>query len=245
MEEQFTVLGVQIKALATQTSNLYGHNGIRSRNPFTERQTQGRQHLAQAYANRQVSRFKLYTPEFQGCLQPKEFKVTEKNIKFSQKEVPRKMAQKVPREAAKIMSQSVVEEEDSFIAEYCSVDWTSPPIYDIYPDEEKSLEKVNLSDTHYVLDKSPEDKAFDLSVAPINYVDFIGVDAILSNSSNQIGDEIYMAGERREEHDNVDKLDFWQTDVQGNQDYHHRFPMIRGIKCILGCCLVVILRNGE
>jgi hypothetical protein len=143
-----------------------------------------------------VSRFKLDTPEFQGCLQHKEFKVIEKNIKFSQKEVPRKMAKNVPREAAKIMSQSVMKEEDGFIAEYCSVDWTSPPIYDIYLDEEKSLEKVNLLDTHYVLDKSPEDKTFDLSVAPINYVDFIGVDAILPNSSNQIGDDICMAGER-------------------------------------------------
>jgi hypothetical protein len=84
-----------------------------------------------------------------------------------------------------------------------------------------------------------------LSVGPINYVDFIGVDDILSNSSNQIGNEIFMAGERREEHDNVDKLDFWQTDVQGNQDYHHCLLMIRGIKCILGCCLVLILRRGD
>ena len=104
------------------------------------------------------------------------------------------------------MSQSVVEEEDGFIAEYCSIDWTSPPIYDIYPNEEESLENVNLSDTHHVLDKSLEDKAFDLSVAPINYVSFIRVHAIFSNSSNQIGDEIYMAVERQEEHDNVDKL---------------------------------------
>jgi hypothetical protein len=96
-----------------------------------------------------------------------------------------------------------------------------------------------------VFDKRHEDKAFDLSVAPINYVNFIRVDAILSNSSNQIGNEIYMAGERREEHDNVDELDFWQTDVQGNQDYHHRLPMIRGIKCILGCCLVLILIRGD
>jgi hypothetical protein len=64
------------------------------------------------------------------------------------------------------------------------------------------LEEVNLSDsfeifddnsTYHVLDKSPEDKAFDLSVMPINYVDFIEVDAILSNSSNQICDETYMA----------------------------------------------------
>jgi hypothetical protein len=67
----------------------------------------------------------------------------------------------------------------------------------------------------------------------------------LSNSSNQIGDEICMVGERREEHDNINKLDFWQTDVQGNQHYHHRLPMIKGIKCILGCCLVLILRKGE
>jgi hypothetical protein len=245
IEEQFMVMGDQIKALVTQISNLYGPNGIGSRNPFTKCQTQGRQHLAQAHANQWVSKFKLDTLKFQGCLQPKEFKVIEKSRKCLQKEVPRKMVEKVLREAAKIMSQSVVEEEDGFTTEYCSVDWTSPPIYDIYPDEENSLEKVNLSNTHYVLDKSPEDKAFDLSVAPINYVDFIGVDAILSNSFNQIGDEICMVGERREEHDNINKLDFWQTDVRGNQDYHHRLPMIRGIKCILGCCLVVILRNEE
>jgi hypothetical protein len=64
------------------------------------------------------------------------------------------MAEKVPREAAKIMHQLVVEEEDGFIVEYCSVDWTSPPIYDIYSDEEESLEKVNLLDTPYVFDKS-------------------------------------------------------------------------------------------
>ena len=244
MEEQFSVLEDQIKALATQIFNLCGHNGIGSRNPFTECWTQGCQHLAQAHANRRVSRFKVDTPKFQGCLQPKEFMVTKKNRKFSQK-VPRKMAEKLPREALEIMSQSVVKEEDGFIVKYCSVDWISPPIYDIYPDEEKSLEKVNLLDMHHVLDKSPEDKAFDLRVAPINYVDFIGVVAILSNSSNQIGDEICMAGERQEEHDNVDKLDFWQIDVRGNQDYHQHLPMIRDIKCILGCCLVVILRNGE
>ena len=64
------------------------------------------------------------------------------------------------------------------------------------------MEEVNLSNSfaifydnsaYYVLDKNPEDKTFDLSVTPINYVDFIGVDVILSNSSNQICAEIYMA----------------------------------------------------
>jgi hypothetical protein len=58
------------------------------------------------------------------------------------------------------------------------------------------------------------------------------------NSFNQIGDEIYMVGERREEHGNVDKLDFWQNDVRGNQDYHHHLPMIRSVKCIWGVALL-------
>jgi hypothetical protein len=91
-------------------------------------------------------------------LTTKEFKVIEKNRKFSQKEVPRKMAKKVPGDAAKIMSQSIMKEEDGLIAEYYSVDWTSPPIDDIYPNEERSLEKVNLSYTHYMLGKSPKIK---------------------------------------------------------------------------------------
>jgi hypothetical protein len=64
MEKQFTVLGDQIKALTTKISNLSGHNGIGSRNPFTKPRIQGRQHLEQAHANWRVSRFKLDTLEF-------------------------------------------------------------------------------------------------------------------------------------------------------------------------------------
>ena len=72
----------------------------------------------------------------------------------------------------------------------------------IFHEKEEPLEEVNLLDsfaifynnsTYHVLDKSLEDKAFDLSVTLINYIDFIGVDAILSNSSHQICDEIYVA----------------------------------------------------
>ena len=44
-----------------------------SRNPFTERWTHGRQHLAQTHENQRVSRFKLSIPEFQGDPQPEEF----------------------------------------------------------------------------------------------------------------------------------------------------------------------------
>jgi hypothetical protein len=62
-------------------------------------------------------------------------------------------------------------------------------------------EEVNLSNsfalfddnsTYHVPDKSPEDKIFNFSVEPIDYVDFIGIDAILSNYSSQNCDEIYM-----------------------------------------------------
>jgi hypothetical protein len=70
----------------------------------------------------------------------------------------------VPREAAEIKSQSIVEEEDRFIEEDCSVDWASPPIYDTYPDED---------------------------VSSIHQVDFLGKDAILSKTFNQSCDEIY------------------------------------------------------
>jgi hypothetical protein len=76
--EQLTVLGDQIKVLATQISNMCGHNENGPRNPFAEREMHECQHHAQVHAHRRVSRFKLDIPEFQGCFQPKEFLVTEK-----------------------------------------------------------------------------------------------------------------------------------------------------------------------
>jgi hypothetical protein len=76
MEEQFTILGDQIKALTTQLSNMGGHNGNGSRDPSAERGTHKHQHRAQAHANQWENGFKLNIPEFQGWLQPKEFLVT-------------------------------------------------------------------------------------------------------------------------------------------------------------------------
>ena len=86
----------------------------------------------------------------------------------------------VPREVAEIRSQSVVEDDDEFIEEDCSVDWASPPIYDTYPNEV-------VSSIHHVLDESSKREVFDLEV------DFLGVDAILSKTFNQNCDEIYGA----------------------------------------------------
>jgi hypothetical protein len=77
----------QLEDLTTQISNLCGHNDNGSRNLFAECRTQGRQHLAQAHANRWVSRFKLDIQEFQGWLQPKEFLVTKKKKKITKRSI--------------------------------------------------------------------------------------------------------------------------------------------------------------
>jgi hypothetical protein len=84
--EQLTVLGDKIKALATQISNMCGHNENGSRNSFAERGTHGRQHHAQAHAHRRVSRFKLDILEFQGCFQTQRVPCDRKNRKNQQKE---------------------------------------------------------------------------------------------------------------------------------------------------------------
>jgi hypothetical protein len=63
------------------------------------------------------------------------------------------------------------------------VDWVSSLIYDIYPEKDEPLKKVNLSDNienfvdessiHHVLDERPKSEVFDLD---INEVDFLGVE---------------------------------------------------------------------
>jgi hypothetical protein len=71
----------------------------------------------------------------------------------------------------------------------------------IFHEEEEPLEEVNLSDsfalfddnsTYHVTVKSLEGKVFNFSVEPIDYVDFIGIDAILSDYFNKNCDEIHM-----------------------------------------------------
>jgi hypothetical protein len=65
----------------------------------------------------------------------------------------------VPREAAEIRNQSVVEEEDRFTKKDCSVDWASPPIYDIYPDEEvSSMHQVDFLGSRYYFVKNFQSK---------------------------------------------------------------------------------------
>jgi hypothetical protein len=225
MEEQFTVLGDQIKALATQISNLCGHNEIGSRNPFTERRTHGHQHLVQAYANRWVSRFKLDTLEFQGCLQPKGFIVTEKLEKFDKK--------KVTREAVKIMSQSVKDEGDGFVEEDCSVDLASPPIYDTYPDKDvSSVHQVDFLGVNAILLET-----FNQSCDEIYGVETTFLSKSEGVFVSSLG--IFIAYGKGEAQEKYDKS-IWQNGVWGIHDKHQGMSMMKSVTFIMGCGLVVI-----
>jgi hypothetical protein len=71
----------------------------------------------------------------------------------------------------------------------------------IFHEEEEPLEEVNLSDsfalfddnsTYHVMVKSLECKVFNFSVEPIDYVDFIRIDDILSDYSSKNCNEIHM-----------------------------------------------------
>jgi hypothetical protein len=98
-----------------------------------------------------------------------------------------------------------VEEEDKYIEEDFSVDWVSPLIYDIYPNEE-DLKEVSFvvntenfieeNNSYDVLDESPKFEGFNLEVEEIGLVDFLGVDNILSNSLDDGGfDQFYLVDE--------------------------------------------------
>jgi hypothetical protein len=139
----------------------------------------------------------------------------------------------------------------------------------IFPEEEvnllNSFALFDDNSTYHVLDKSPEDKIFNFSVEPIDYVDFIGIDASLSNYSSKNCDEIYMEekaflskiervfvsslgilitcgkSKAREKHDkSTQKRGVWRF-----HDKHRGISMMRNVTLILGCNLVLILRNDE
>jgi hypothetical protein len=75
------------------------------------------------------------------------------------------------------------------------VDLASPPIYDIYPNENGLLEEVNLvldiiniiegNDVHLVFEESPKSEISQWSLEKINYVDFLGIKTFLSTFPKQ------------------------------------------------------------
>jgi hypothetical protein len=143
--------------------------------------------------------------------------------------------------------------------------------WDIYPKEEKSLEKVNLLDNienfvdessiHHVPDESPKSEVFDLDV---NEVDFLGVENILSNSlevkvfddfymeNNFISKrketidsfwEIFMVHERENMHDCCVKPKFFESGVKSFQVDNCSLMVISEALFIVGCYLFLLLKR--
>jgi hypothetical protein len=260
-EDQFWALEDRHEASPTQISNLYCHNGNESRNPYAERRTHGRQHHAQAHATRWVDGFKLDISKFQENLQPEEFMDQETAVGevLDFKEVPED--RRVSLVATKLMDEDL------------SVDWASPPIYDIYPDEEESLEEVNLSDSlailyedyvHYMVDKGSKDKYSDFNVEIIDYIDFLGIDNILFNFHNNdgfgvVGNNymfkrevpadsflgIFMARGKEKEQEKYGKSKVLPSGVWGRHNNRQGTPLMKSIIIIMGRGLVVKLRREE
>ena len=46
--------------------------------------------------------------------------------------------------------------------------------------------------THHMLDESPKVEVVDFNVGKLDYVDFLGVNTILSNSSNNTCEKFYL-----------------------------------------------------
>jgi hypothetical protein len=154
-----------------------------------------------------------------------------------------------------------------------SVDWASPPIYDIYPDEEESLEEVNLSDSlailyedyvHYMVDKGSKDKYSDFNVEIIDYIDFLGIDNILFNFHNNdgfgvVGNNymfkrevpadsflgIFMARGKEKEQEKYGKSKVLPSGVWGRHNNRQGTPLMKSIIIIMGRGLVVKLRREE
>jgi hypothetical protein len=144
----------------------------------------------------------------------------------------------------------------------------------IFHEKEEPLEEVNLSDsfalfddnsTYHVTVKSLEGKVFNFSVEPIDYVDFIGIDAILSDYSNKNCDEIHMVekaflskiekvfvsslgilmacgkSKAREKHNkSTQKRGVW-----GFHNNHQDTPLMKSTMIVMGRGLVVKLRRGD
>ena len=184
MEEQFVALEDQRETSPTQISNLCRHKGNGSKNPFVERRTHGRQHHAQAHAIRWVDGFKPNIPEFQGNLQPDEFmdQVAAVGEVLNFKEVPED--RRVSLVATKLIDEDLL------------VDWASPPIYEIYLDEDGLLEEVNLildtinivegNDVHLVFEESLKSEISRWGLEKINYVYFLGVETFYQLFLNKI-----------------------------------------------------------
>jgi hypothetical protein len=168
-----------------------------------------------------------------------------------------------------------VDEEDSIEEPLASVleeehkeDGFFPMFGGLYPGEDEQLggEEPTYDIAEYEeVDEGLSGDVFNYNEKEAEYVDFIGVNVILSNSSNQVCDEIYMAeGNVLSKGDRVvasylkifmaygkDKArekcgkSTQQCEVWGFHDKHRSMPMMMSVAFIGKCRLVLIWRKGE
>jgi hypothetical protein len=99
----------------------------------------------------------------------------------------------------------------------------------------------------------------------VEYVDFLGVEDILNSPNNNVGEfytdeenymfirevtvdpfmSIFMARGKEKEQEKYGKSEELTSGVWGVHDRHQGIPMMRSVTLILGCCLVLILRNDD
>jgi hypothetical protein len=138
----------------------------------------------------------------------------------------------------------------------------------LYPDKDEQLggEEPTYDIAEYgEVDEGLSGDVFNYNEKEAEYVDFIGVNVILSNSSNQVCDEIYMVeGNVLSKGDRVvasylkifmaygkDKArekcgkSTQQCEVWGFHDKHRSMPMMMNVAFIGKCRLVLIWRKGE
>jgi hypothetical protein len=168
-----------------------------------------------------------------------------------------------------------VDEEDSIEEPLASVleeehgeDGFFPMFSGLYPGEDEQLggEEPTYDIAEYEkVDEGLSGDVFNYNEKEVEYVDFIGVNVILSNSSNQVCDEIYMAegnvlskGDRvvasylkifmaygKEKAREKCGKSTQQCEVWGFHDKHRSMPMMMSVAFIGKCHLVVIWRKGE
>jgi hypothetical protein len=186
-----------------------------------------------------VDGFKLDIPEFQGDLQPKELmdQVAAVGEVLDFKEVPED--RRVSLVATKLIDEDL------------SVDWASPPIYDIYPNEEGLLEEVNFvldtintvkgNDDHLVFEESPKSE---ISQWGLEIIYFLGIDNILFNDGFCAVGKIYMFT-REKEREEYGKSKVLSSGVWGRHNNHQGTPLMKRIMIIIGRGLVVKLKREE
>ena len=127
----------------------------------------------------------------------------------------------------------------------------------------KEEEPIDDVTEYYEKDEDLPAEVPNYSDEELGYVDFFGVDDILSDSHNNNCDEFYAGEEnymftreimvdsflsifmaREKEREKNGKTEVLPSGVWDFHDNHQGIPLTRSTTLISGCCLVLILRKG-